>query len=412
VTSSALVVVLAVAAGVPLLRGLFPRFPLPGPLIELLCGLALGPTGLSWVELDPLVSAVAVLGMAFLLFLAGFEVDVQGLRGPEGRTASRSLVGSVILALGAAGALMAVGWSTRAALLVASALLATSVGLVAPLLRDSGLRRSPVGRLTLAAAALGEVAAVLAISVGFSVAHGPIVSAAVLGVVVAAGGVAAWAISAASRRVRIAMAVRAQAEGGGQARIRLTVLSVTGLALLASKLGLEAVLGAFLAGMLARLIDPDPEASHPAYPVKLDAVGFGFLVPVFFVASGLRLDLRPVLSDPSVLVLMPLVFALLVVVRAVPALAFRSRLGGRATLGSGLFLATSLPFLLVAAEIGESTGVLTSSQGGALTLAGLISVVLLPPLAVWLTARVPMWSNSMKGTRRAEASTSTASMTP
>ena len=149
-----------------------------------------------------------------------------------------------------------------------------------------------------------------------------------LGVVVAAGGVAAWAVSAASRRARIAMAVRAQAEGGGQARIRLTVLAVTALALLASQLGLEAVLGAFLAGGLARLIDPDPEATHPAYPVKLDAIGFGFLVPVFFVTSGLKLDLRGVLADPSALVLVPLVFGLLLAVRGLPALAFRPALGG------------------------------------------------------------------------------------
>src|SRR4051794_28979315 len=262
-SSTALVVVLAVAAVVPLLRGLVPRLPLPGPLLELLAGIALGPTGLGWVHVDELVSAVAVLGMAFLLFLAGFEVDVRGLAGPDGRVAASGLLVSFVLAGGAAGVLTAVGWPVKAALLVASALMATSVGLVGPLLRDAGLLAQPVGRLTLAGAALGEVAAVLLISIGFSVAHGPAAALAVLAVVIAAGGAAAWAVSAASRRARIAMAVLAQAEGGGQARIRLTVLAVTALALLASRLGLEAVLGAFLAGGLTRLIDPEPEASHP-----------------------------------------------------------------------------------------------------------------------------------------------------
>src|SRR5690242_12115135 len=119
-TSTALVVVLAVSAGVSLLRGLVPAFPLPGPLIELLCGLALGPTGFGWVHVDPLVSAVAVLGMAFLLFLAGFEVDVRALLGPDGRTAGRTLLGSLLLAVGAAGVLVLVGWPVRAGLLVAS----------------------------------------------------------------------------------------------------------------------------------------------------------------------------------------------------------------------------------------------------------------------------------------------------
>jgi Kef-type K+ transport system membrane component KefB len=391
-SSTALVVVLAVAAGVPLLRGLVPRLPLPGPLLELLAGLVLGPTGLGWVHVDALVSAVAVLGMAFLLFLAGFEVDVKGLAGSDGRIAGRGLLASLVLAAGAAGVLTVVGWPVKAALLVGSALLATSVGLVGPLLRDAGLLSRPVGRLTLAGAAMGEVTAVLLISVGFSVAHGPAAALAVLGVVVAAGGLAAWAVSAASRRARIAMAVLAQAEGGGQARIRLTVLAVTALALLASRLGLEAVLGAFLAGGLARLVDPDPETSHPAYPVKLDAIGFGFLVPVFFVTSGLKLDLRTVLTDPSALVLVPLVFVLLLLVRGLPALTFRSRLGSRATVASGLLQATSLPFLLIAGEIGESTGVLTPSRAGALALAGLLSVILLPPLGLALAATVPEWT--------------------
>src|SRR5258705_8314907 len=97
-SSTALVVVLAVAAAVPLLRGLVPGLPLPGPVLELLAGIALGPTGFGWVHVDPLVSAVAVLGMAFLLFLAGFEVDVRGLTGPDGRVAGRGLLGSLVLA--------------------------------------------------------------------------------------------------------------------------------------------------------------------------------------------------------------------------------------------------------------------------------------------------------------------------
>jgi Kef-type K+ transport system membrane component KefB len=409
-SSTALVVVLAVAAAVPLIRGLLPGLPLPGPLLELLAGIALGPTGFGWVHVDPLVSAVAVLGMAFLLFLAGFEVDVRGLAGSDGRLAGRGLLASLVLAGLAAGVLVAVGWPLEAALLVASALMATSVGLVGPLLRDGGLLSQPVGRLTLAGAALGEVTAVLLISVGFSVAHGPAAALAVLAVVLASGGAAAWAVSAAARRARIAMAVRAQAEGGGQARIRLTVLAVTALALLASKLGLEAVLGAFLAGGLARLIDPDPEASHPAYPIKLDAIGFGFLVPVFFVTSGLRLDLRDVLTDPSALVLVPLVFGLLLLVRGLPALAFRSQLGDRGTVASGLLLATSLPFLLIAGEIGVSTGVLTPSRAGALALGGLLSVIVLPPLGLALAATVPGWT---PGAPNEPATTPTGrSMTP
>ena len=136
-----------------------------------------------------------------------------------------------------------------------------------------------------------------------------------------------------------------------------------------------------------RLLDPDPEASHPAYPVKLDAIGFGFLVPVFFVTSGIRLNLRDVLGDPSALALVPLVLALLLLVRAVPAVALRRRLDTRQQLAAGLLLATSLPFLLVAAEIGQNAGVLTANQGGALALSGVLSVILLPTAGLSVALR-------------------------
>jgi len=386
-TSGALVVVLAVAAGISLLRGLVPGLPLPGPLLELLCGIVLGPTVLDVVHVDPLLSAVAVLGMAFLLFLAGFEVDVRALATKEDAPARAGLVVSLVLAMVAAGVLWALGWQPRAAALVACALIATSVGLVGPLLRDAGLLTTPFGQLTLAGAALGEVAAIVLISVGFSVSHGPADALAVLGFVVLLAGGSAWAVGKLSRRRRIAEAVQAQAEGGGQARIRFTMLAVTALALLASQVGLEAVLRAFLAGGLARLLDPDPEASHPAYPVKLDAVGFGFLVPVFFVTSGIRLNLRAVLGEPSALALVPLVLALLLLVRAAPAVALRRRLDTRQQVAAGLLMATSLPFLLVAAEIGQNAGVLSADQGGALAVSGVLSVILLPAAGLSLATR-------------------------
>ena len=380
--STDLVVVLAVAAGIALLRGLLPRLPLPDPLLEILAGLALGPTGLGLVSVDALVGAVALLGMAFLLFLTGFEVDVRGLLGRDGRLAGRHLLGSVALAMVAVGVLAAAGFRAGGALLVACALTATSVGLIGPLLHEGGLLHSPFGRITMAAAALGQVAAVVVITVGFSASHGPLLAFAVLVLVVAIGVLAAWGVRTVSQRRWIARAIVAQADGGGQARIRFTMLAVTALALLASKVGLEAVLGAFLAGGLARAIDPNAELNHPAYPIKLNAIGFGFLIPVFFVSSGLRLDLRAVVTDPHALALVPVLLGLLVLVRGVPAALYRHQLGRTQVVASGTLLATSLPFLLVAAEIGASAGILTASQAGALPLAGLISVLVFPPLGL------------------------------
>ncbi|GAA3616570.1 cation:proton antiporter [Microlunatus ginsengisoli] len=386
-TSTGLVIVLAVAAGVSLVRGLLPRLPLPGPLLELLCGLMLGPTVFGLVPVDPLLSAVSVLGMSFVLFLAGYELDVRGLVGPGERPARTGLVISLVLAPIATGVLWLIGWDLRAAGLVACALLATSVGLVGPLLRDSGLATHRVGRLTLAGAALGEIAAIVAISVGFGAARTPLASLALLGVILALGALTAWVFAFVARSPRIRAAVLAQADGGGQARVRLAVLAVAGFALLASTLGLEAVLGAFLAGGLARLVDPDPETTHPGFLIKLDALGFGLLIPVFFVTSGLRLDLRPVLADPRAVLVVPVLLILLLAVRGTAALAYRPVLPARDVLTAGLLLATSLPFLLVAAEIGESSQFLDHAQAGALALTGVLSVVVLPTVAVGLGRR-------------------------
>ncbi|MGI8815093.1 MAG: cation:proton antiporter [Pseudonocardia sp.] len=154
------------------------------------------------------------------------------------------------------------------------------------------------------------------------------------------------------------------ADTSAQIRIRLTVLLVAGLALAAQMLGFEAILGAFLGGLLGlllvRALDPSPELTHPLYPVKLEAVGYGLLVPVFFINSGLTLDLRGLAKHPSALAVVPAFLAALLVVRGLPALAFRSELAGRELVAVAVapLQATSLPFLLAATEIGTTTGIL------------------------------------------------------
>jgi Kef-type K+ transport system membrane component KefB len=181
------------------------------------------------------------------------------------------------------------------------------------------------------------------------------------------------------------------ADTSAQLRVRLTVLLVAGLALAAEALGFEAILGAFLAGLLVRALDPDPERSHPRYPVKLEAVGFGLLVPVFFVTSGLTLDLRGLLDHPAALAAVPLFLAALLVVRGLPALVFRRDLERRELVALGLLQATSLPFLLAAAQIGEEMGLLDPATGAALVAAGLVSVLVLPAVALaLLPRRVPV----------------------
>ncbi len=384
--STGLVVVLAVAALVPLLLGLAPRLPLPGALLEIVAGIVLGPSVLGWVTPDATVRAIALLGLSFLLFLAGWEVDVRRFRGSLGRRVVPALAAALVAAA-VVGTLLAVR-GVRGAALIAVALLATSLGLVVPVLADAGALDRPIGRVTVAGASAGEVAAVVLLSVGFAAGDTPPAVRGLLLVLllVALGALALTAVGL-SRWMRLSSAVTRLADTSAQIRVRLTVLLVAGLALAAQALGFEAVLGAFLAGMLVRALDPDPETTHPHYAIKLEAVGFGLLVPVFFVTSGLTLDLRDVIAHPAALVAVPAFLAALLLVRGVPVLAFRRELDRRELVASGLLQATSLPFLLTAVMVGRETGVLDPATGTALVCAGLVSVLVLPATALAVLGR-------------------------
>ena len=382
--------VLAVAAAVPLLLGLAPWLRLPGALLEIVAGIVLGPSLLGWVTPDATVEALALLGLSILLFLAGSEVDLRRFRGTLGRRVALSL----LIALAAAAAVTAVlaALGVGGALLIGVALLATSLGLVVPVLADAGALDRPVGRLALAGASAGEVAAVVVLSVGLAGADTPLAARLLLlALLLAALGVIALAVLGVRHSVRLSAVIVRLADTSAQIRVRLTVLLVAGLALAAQLLGFEAILGAFLAGLLVRALDPDPERTHPLYPVKLEAVGYGLLVPVFFVTSGLTLDLRGLAGHPAALAAVPAFLLGLLLVRGLPALAFAGELSRREVVAVALLQATSLPFLLAAAEIGEEMGLLDPALGAGLVAAGLVSVLVFPAAALALLPRtVPM----------------------
>jgi Kef-type K+ transport system membrane component KefB len=272
--------------------------------------------------------------------------------------------------------------------LLGVALLATSLGLVVPVLADAGALERPVGRLAVAGASAGEVAAVLILSVGLAGSDTPLAGRLLLlALLLAALGAIALTVLGVRHSMRLSAVITRLADTSAQIRVRLTVLLVAGLALAAQQLGFEAILGAFLAGLLVRALDPDPGRTHPLYPVKLEAVGFGLLVPVFFVTSGLTLDLRGLAAQPSALLLVPVFLAALLLVRGLPALAFAGELSRREVVAVALLQATSLPFLLAAVEIGEEMGLLDPAVGAGLVAAGLVSVLVLPAAALALLPR-------------------------
>src|SRR5277367_1282792 len=164
---NSLLIVGGVAVAVPLLLGLIPAFKLPPVVLEILGGILVGPSVLGWVHLDAPVRVVSDLGLGMLLFLAGLEIDVGGLRGPLGRLAGRAFGVSVLLGLACGYALSLAGVGGKPVFL-AVVLTSTSAGLLLPLLKDAGLHRAPFGQLVLAGAALAEVVPVMMLSLLFS----------------------------------------------------------------------------------------------------------------------------------------------------------------------------------------------------------------------------------------------------
>jgi Kef-type K+ transport system membrane component KefB len=339
---------------------------------------------LGWLEADLAVQTVALLGLAMLLFLAGLEVDVHRLRGRLLVYAMAGYALSVASGLLAGGALSAAGWGVDAPLL-AVALSATSLGLVVAVLKDGGLVTTRLGQTVIAASSVADFAAVVLLSLVFSGADAgePAARALLLvrfvGLVVVVG--AGLALSARSQRVGSVL-LRLQ-DGTAEIRIRVSVVLVLGFVVLAEEFGLESILGAFLAGAAVGLVDRD-SASHPHYRLKLEAIGYGFLVPVFFVASGLRLDVSGLVDSPQALARVPVFVVLLLLARGLPAVLYLRWFGPRRTAAAALLQATSLPFIVTATQIGVVTGGIDPVTAAALVCAGLVSVLVFPLAATYL----------------------------
>lgn len=383
ISLTGVLIVAAVAFGVPLGLGLLPSTRVPSVVLEIVAGVLIGPAVLGLVEVDLPLEVLALIGLAFLLFLAGSEIDLERLRGGRLRGAATGFALSLALALGVAFALRATGL-IEAPLFVAIMLSATALGIVVPVLADAGEIGSALGQQVIAAASIADFAAVILLSLFFSGEAGSVGSTLLLLggflLLVAAIGVALAGIG---RIGPLQSAFQRLQDSSAQIRVRGAFLLLVGFAVLAQLLGLEVILGAFIAGAVLRLIDRDGMMTHPQFRGKLEAVGFGVFIPFFFVTSGMELDLRAVFGGGAAS-LVPVFLLALVLVRGLPAVLYRSSVGLRGAVAAGLLQATSLPFLVAAADIGVELGELRPATGAALVLAGLLSVLLFPLIALTL----------------------------
>jgi Kef-type K+ transport system membrane component KefB len=372
-----LLIVAAVGFAAPFVLGLAPRVRLPSVVVEIVAGIVIGPSVLGLVEIDESVEVIALLGLAFVLFLAGLEIDFERLRGAVLRLTAVAFAGSFAIAVLVALALSA-GGLVETPLLVAIILCATSLGVLVPVLKDAGEIATTFGQLIIAAASIADFGAIILLSIFFSGEGGTGATLLLLGGVFATAAAVSPVVRGAERSRRIRADLLRLQDTTAQIRVRAAVVLFVGFAALAEWLGLEVILGAFIAGAIISLADRDRVMTHPDFRRKLEAIGFGVFIPVFFVASGVRFDLGALTASTSSAVMVPVFLAALVVVRGLPALAYRRALDRRRTAIAGLLQATSLPFIVAATGIGLELGLLDAAESAALIGAGLLSVLLFP----------------------------------
>ena len=385
-----LLVVVAVAFAAPFLLGLFPRLRLPSVVVEIVAGIVVGPSVLDIVEVDQVIEILALVGLGFVLFLAGLEIEFEKLRGSVLRLTALGFVVSfaiaVVVALG-----LSAGGLVETPLLVAIILCATSLGVIVPVLKDSGEIASPFGQLIVAAASIADFGAIILLTLFFSGEGGVGSTLLLLGALLVLAAVVFATVRGAEHSMRIKADLLRLQDTTAQIRIRAAIVLFVGFAAVAEELGFEVILGTFIAGAIISLLDRDEVMTHPDFRRKLEAIGFGFFIPVFFVTSGVRFDLDALVAEASNLAMVPVFLAALLLVRGLPALLYRRVLDARRTAVAGILQATSLPFIVAASAIGLELGLIDAAESAALIGAGLLSVLAFPVagLAVLRGGRQP-----------------------
>ena len=364
----------------PILGALLRRWvSIPLIVFEILLGILIGPSVLGWVQGGNALDLMSNLGLALLFFMAGNEIDIASIRGRTGKRALAAWGISIAIALAAA---LIIGTTPAAIAIITIALVGTALGTITPILRDAGLNKGPIGTAISAAGAIGEFGPLVAITI-FLGSNSPIVA---FGYLAVFAGVAAFAFFGASHRERprLVALISASLHTSGQFAVRVVIALLAALVTLALTLGVDFLLGAFCAGMLSKvLLRGIPANEQEFVEGKLEGLAYGFMIPIFFVTSGVMFPLSALLEDTRALIMVPVFALVILVVRGVPGFFTLDRgatVRDRATVS--LFTATSLPLIIAVTNIGVQEGALSTELAAALVGAGMLTVLLYPLLAL------------------------------
>ncbi|MER8035206.1 cation:proton antiporter [Streptomyces hydrogenans] len=383
-SGSTLVLIMVIAVLAPLLAyWVGRRVPVPLAVFEILLGICIGPDVLDWARSDALIDGLSELGLTMLIFLAGYEIEFGKVRGDTLRRSVWAWLAALALGL-TAGVLLGGGYSTG--VFIGVALTSTALGTVLPVLRDSGGLRGRFGSVVMAFGAVGEFGPIIAMALllsGRTAAESTVLLAVFAALTAAA---VYWALR--PRPPWFANVIAKTLHTSGQFAVRFVFLLIALMLGASTALGLDVLLGAFAAGLITRLVltGAAPEAG-PEILEKVEGVGFGFLVPVFFVVTGIEFDLDSLLSGGRALLLLPVFLVLFLVVRGGPMWFLAPRDLDRQDRGAlVLYGSTALPLVVAITTIGLDDEALSAGEAAALVGAGMVSVLVFPLLALRIRA--------------------------
>jgi Kef-type K+ transport system membrane component KefB len=380
IDETSLLVIVATAALAGLLVMLVsPKLTIPVVVVELILGILIGPQVLDWAQVDPTTDFLGNLGLGMLFFFAGYEIDFDRIKG---RSMDLALVGwglSLVLAYGIGGALAAAG-VVVSYLYTGSAMATTAIGTLIPILSDAGEMRTKFGTYLLGAGAAGEFGPILLVTLILTTAN-PLHEAVILILfVILAVFTGILAVRSAWRGWPL---IERTFETSSQLAVRLAVVLVFGLVALAADLGLDLLLGGFVAGMITRVALRGREVA--VFDSKLTAVGYGLLIPFFFVTSGMQFNLDALTGSADGMLKLLLFLALFLVVRGTPALLlYGGVLGARDRTALAFFCATELPLVVAITTVAIDEGHMHSDTAAGLVGAAIISTLVYPLIGLRL----------------------------
>lgn len=379
------------AALAPFLSHLPQRLRMPVVVMEILLGMVIGPQILNLASSEGLISMLGELGLSFLLFMVGIEIELLPFRGKLLTLAIGGWVLSFVLAMVSMLFLQSIGLIHVPPVLAAVALSTTALGIVAPILRDSENIDEDFGKLLLSAAAMGEFGPLMVITFALIPTHSTVWHTLFM---VAFLGITFLVIDMAIR-VRSSPWMDLVSETmrtSDYLPVRICIAVQALLVALATKFGMNVVIGAFAAGLVVNLCTEDQDTTD--LKQNLNAIGYGFLIPFFFISAGMRFDISALWSTPLVPVQITALLVLLVLIRGAPIMLYGKLLAPSQKLPFALYSATGLPLIVIVSEIGVSSGLMSPDKGTILVSAAMISVILFPILAQKLIAETKVMENN------------------